>query len=124
MDRTLGAGNMPNVIDHLLGRWVIKTDLEAIKDEVQNLDPDLSQDDYAFQVAVLLMAAALVTGPDVSRLASFTKYPATFVAEISQRMRGAGLWKDGSVESGTGSTGMSGERLLFGWTYWLARVGW
>jgi uncharacterized protein YodC (DUF2158 family) len=63
------------------------------------LDPDLSQDDYAFQGAVLLMVAALVTGPDVSRLACFTKYPATFVAEISQRMRGAGLWKDGSVES-------------------------
>jgi len=78
----------------------MKNDLEVIKAEVQKIDPDLNPDgdEYSFKVAVVLMAAALVTGPDVVRLAAFTKYPAVFVAEIDQRMRAAGLWKDGGVE--------------------------
>jgi len=80
----------------------MKNDRESIKVEVQKIDPDLNpdEDEDAFKVAVVLMAAALVTGPDVVRLATFTKYPAVFVAEIDQRMRAAGLWKDGGVEGG------------------------
>jgi hypothetical protein len=76
----------------------MKPDLDAIKEQVQIFDPGLKPDDYAFQAAVILMAAASVTGPYVERISCFTKYHPTLVAEISQRMREAGLWTDDWIE--------------------------
>ena len=43
----------------------MKPDLDDIKEQVQIFDPGLKPDDYAFQAAVILMAAASVTGPYV-----------------------------------------------------------
>jgi hypothetical protein len=68
--------------------------LEEIKNEIQQLDPILTQDDPVFQTAVVLLAAAFATGPDTGRLVTFTGYPERFVATISERMRQFGFWTD------------------------------
>jgi len=43
-----------------------------IKEEIRKLDPALETDEHVFQVAVVLMAAAFVTGPNTQRLSVFT----------------------------------------------------
>jgi hypothetical protein len=78
-------------------KGVKNVSVDVIKEEVQLLDPNLDQDEYGFQAAVVLMSAAFVTGPDTESLAAFTGYPASFVAEISRRMHHAGVWRDGAV---------------------------
>ena len=42
--------------------------VDEIKEEVQLLDPNLDEDDDGFQVAVVLMSAAFVTGPNTEGL--------------------------------------------------------
>lgn len=72
--------------------------LDVIKQEIRNLDPELKEHDRGFRIAVVLMAAAFVTGPDVERLSDFTGY-AGLVADISKRMHQARLWESGVVRS-------------------------
>jgi hypothetical protein len=72
---------------------------DVVKEEVQLLDPILDMNEFGFQAAVILMSAALVTGPNTESLAAFTGYPAHLVAEISDRMHQAGLWGDGEAKS-------------------------
>lgn len=76
-----------------------KLSMDVIKEEVQLLDPDLEVNEFGFQVAVVLISAALVTGPNTESLIAFTGYPAHLVAEISDRMHKAELWRNGTVES-------------------------
>jgi hypothetical protein len=76
-----------------------KLSVDVIKEEVQLLDPDLEVNEFGFQVAVVLISAALVTGPNTESLVAFTGYPAHLVAEISDRMHKAELWRNGTVES-------------------------
>lgn len=73
--------------------------LDVIKEEVQRIDPELDKDDDEFQTAVVLMAAAFVTGPHTESLAAFTGYPGHLVADISRRMHKSGLWAHGVVKS-------------------------
>ena len=73
--------------------------LNVIKEEVRRLDPKLRSDELGFQAAVILMAAALVKGPNTEPLASFTGYPTGVVADISKRMHEAGLWENGTVKT-------------------------
>jgi hypothetical protein len=73
--------------------------LDVINDEIRRLDPGLETDEHAFQVAVVLMAAAFVTGPDMKRLSIFTGFAAWMIADISKRMYQAGLWESGKVEA-------------------------
>jgi len=74
--------------------------LDVIKEEIRKLDPGLESDDeHAFQTAVVLMAAAFVTGPNTLRLSVFTGFPASLIADISKRMHRAGLWESGIVET-------------------------
>jgi hypothetical protein len=73
--------------------------LDVIKDQIRQLDPELETDEHAFQVAVVLMAAAFVTGPNTKRLSAFTGLPASMIADISKRMHQAGLWENGVVDA-------------------------
>ena len=77
---------------------MIANKLEVITDEVRRLDPDLDPSDSEFQLAVILMAAAFVTGPNTDQIASFTGYHPQIVADVSKRMHEAGLWEDGVVK--------------------------
>jgi hypothetical protein len=74
-------------------------DLDVIKEEISRMDPELETDEHAFQVAVVLMAAAFVTGPNTQRLSAFTGYPASMIADISKRMHQARLWESGTVKT-------------------------
>lgn len=95
--------------------------VDVIKGEVQLLDPNLDINEFRFQTAVILMSAALVTGPNTECLAEFTGYPAHLVAEISDRMHHAGLWGDGEVKS---DHWFKGERWTAGiWTDCLVAEG-
>lgn len=78
---------------------MIANKLEVITDEVRRLDLELDPSDSGFQLAVILMAAAFVTGPDIERIASFTGHPRQMVADVSRRMHEAGLWEKGVVKS-------------------------
>lgn len=71
--------------------------LEEIKSIVSELDPDLDPGGPEFRTAVIVMAAAVVVGPQVDRLVQFTGYSVMFVADIAQRMRAHGLWSDHEV---------------------------
>lgn len=95
--------------------------VDVIREEVQLLDPTLDRNDLAFRVAVVLMSAAFVTGPDTESLAAFTGYPLGFVSEISGRMHQAGLWSDGTVNS---DHWLRGEKWTLGiWTDSLVAEG-
>ena len=95
--------------------------IDVIKQEVQKLDPSLDQNDFGFRAAVVLMAAAFVTGPNVENLAAFTGYPLSLVTEISDRMHQAGLWRDGAVNS---DHWFRGEKWTQGiWTDCLVAAG-
>jgi hypothetical protein len=104
------------------GKSDMKTvDVDVIKKEVQLLDPSSHQNNIGFRVAVVLMSAALVTGPDTESLAAFTGYPPNWVAEISQRMHRAGLWRDSEVNS---DHWYRGKKWTAGiWTDSLVAVG-
>ena len=73
--------------------------LDEIEQELKKLDPELDPLGPAFQSAVVLMAAAFVTGPNLAHLAFFTGYPYGFVSKISQRMHLAHLWENGEAKS-------------------------
>jgi hypothetical protein len=95
--------------------------LEVIKREVQQLDPNLDQNDFGFHAAVVLMSAAFVTGPDTESLTAFTGYPPSLVTEISARMLQVGLWRDGVVKS---DHWFRGEKWTAGiWTDCLVAEG-
>jgi hypothetical protein len=95
--------------------------VDAIKKEGQLLDPSLDQNNVGFRVAVVVMSAALVTGPDTESLATSTSYAPNWVTEISQRMHRAGLSRDGKVNS---DHWYRGKKLTEGvWTDSLVAVG-
>jgi hypothetical protein len=95
--------------------------VDLIKQEIQQLDPTLDQNDFGFRTAVVLMSAAFVTGPNRESLTAFTGYPPSLVAEISDRMHQAGLWRDGAVNS---DHWFRGEKWTAGiWTDCLVAEG-
>jgi hypothetical protein len=73
--------------------------LDAIKEQIRILDPELPEDDPGFQIAVVLLAAWLVTGPDIDGLFAFTGYSREMVSDISKRMHEARLWESGRVKT-------------------------
>ena len=68
--------------------------LARIKAGILQLDPDLNEACDLFCVAVLLIAAALISGPWVDRIVDLTGYSRTFVSAVARRMRGSNLWAD------------------------------
>jgi hypothetical protein len=73
--------------------------LVLVRKELERLDPALeghdTEDDY--RAGVVLLAAMWVTGPDIDDLTTFTGYDRTFIAQISLRMRKAGLWEESTL---------------------------
>jgi hypothetical protein len=104
----------PKFFEILDGIGVKKVSVDEIKEEVQRLDPNKNEDEHGFQVAVVLMSAAFVTGPDTETLAAFTGYRASFIAEISRRMHQAGKWRDGFVRT---DHWFNGEKWTVG--FWI-----
>ena len=95
--------------------------LILIKEGIRELDPKLESDDPAFAIAVILMAAAFVTGPDSDRLVSFTGYPPGVVADVSRRMHEAGLWERDTVKT---DHWFDGDKLTVGfWADTLVAEG-
>jgi hypothetical protein len=70
--------------------------LNLIKSTVLWLDPYLRSQNVAFKVAVVLIGAAFV-GPSTEKLVAFTGYSRPFIAHISRRMHGCGLWANDRV---------------------------
>lgn len=71
--------------------------LEQIKDEVRRVNPFALEEEPDPQIATVLIAAAFFVGPHIDRLATFTGYPRSFIADISCRMHDSGLWAEGKV---------------------------
>jgi hypothetical protein len=101
-----------------------KITLEIIKKEVEKLDPALAgaENDEAYQVAVILLSAAFVEGPNVDRLVKFTGYSRDFIADISRRMHGSGLWENGFVHDDHWFRGDRYATMIF-WTDTFVATG-
>jgi hypothetical protein len=70
--------------------------LPLIMFELQRINvPGLYEKD--FPVAIVLIAAGLLVGPDVERLITLTGFPREFVERIAQNMFACGLWEQGHV---------------------------
>jgi len=72
-----------------------KLDLDYIHREVKRLDPKLGEHTDTFATAVCLLAAALVVGPNVRRVARFTGYHVPFVKSRFERLRKQGVIRRG-----------------------------
>ena len=70
-------------------------DLQFVMDTLLELDPSLngSEPGQTYNTALVVLSA-LTCGPDIRRLAAFTRLPEAFVAAIRQRMVRAELWTD------------------------------
>ena len=66
--------------------------LRQIENIVHKMDPDVSSDDDAYQVAIIILAA-LQVGANIRRIAHFTGYLIREVAEIGRRLRANGVWR-------------------------------
>ena len=100
--------------------------LEVIKDDIICLDPTLAgkEDTEGFRAAVLVFSAACL-GADVDVLIAFTGYARDFVARVSQRMRGCGLWDEGFVNDDWYIEGKFQDQIIppVFWTHVLAAQG-
>jgi hypothetical protein len=78
-----------------------RIDLQFVKDTLREIAPDLNEKDSAgtYNTAQVVVAA-LHCGPDIERLATFTRLPRPFIATIRRRMIEAELWTDLGVRSG------------------------
>lgn len=70
--------------------------VEALRQQVQSLDPDLHTDSPTFSAAVLLLAAAEI-GQNVDRLARYTGLRRDFVARCARRLCDNGVWRNGNI---------------------------
>jgi len=66
--------------------------LKQLLDETHRLDPMLSEKDDAFKCAVILLTAAVVTGPNIKKVAKFTKYHESLVRRFVDNFRKDKLW--------------------------------
>jgi hypothetical protein len=73
--------------------------MRILEDKILRMDPLLDRHDIDVQLAIVVVAAAFITGPDVDRLINFTGYLRKFVTDISQRMHAAGRWENGIAHS-------------------------
>ena len=98
--------------------------MEKKKKEVEKLDNDMEgeENDEAYKVAVILLPAAYVEGPNVDRLVKFTSYSRDFIAGISRRMHGSGLWENGFVHDDHWFRGDRYATMIF-WTDTLVATG-
>jgi len=71
--------------------------IDTIRREIIRLDPKLSPDDDSYKAAVILLASGVVVGPNIKRLAKFTRYPRLKVAKFSKRLREQGVWRGAKV---------------------------
>lgn len=71
--------------------------LAFIEDVVRQLN--VAPDDKGFRTAVVLVTAALLTGPDIDELVVLTHYPRQFVEDISRWMHASGRWTNGAVDA-------------------------
>ncbi len=58
------------------------------------MDPKLARGDRGFQIAVLMVAGALIVGPFVRRLVKLTGYSNALVRQVCRNMRKSRLWTD------------------------------
>ena len=74
--------------------------LQVVKETLLEIDPSLVGNEVSasYHTAVVVLSA-LTCGPDVVRLAKFTKLPREFIATIHQRMIRAGIWTELEVFS-------------------------
>lgn len=68
-----------------------RASLRQIETFLRGLDPDFEHDVTGFECAVVLLAARQL-GTELELLRSFTSYPMPLLNQISDRMRGSGLW--------------------------------
>jgi len=66
--------------------------LKRLVNEVRHLDSRLSEKEDAFKCAVILLAAALVTGPNIKKVSKFTKYHESIVRRFVDNFRKDKLW--------------------------------
>ena len=72
---------------------VEQTDLQFVKKSLSELGFDGGTPDEQY-LTTLVLASALVCGPETAPLAELTQLPADFVEAIRQRMIQAGLWTE------------------------------
>lgn len=70
--------------------------IEALRQQVESLNPELQSESSTFQAAVLLLAASEI-GQNVERLARYTGLQRDFVAKCARRLCDNGAWRDGQV---------------------------
>ena len=70
--------------------------LAEIKKIVKEFDPKLDQSSDTFKVAVILLTAALVTGPNTVRVRKFTGYKSKFVDQTAHYFRRNKMWIGGN----------------------------
>ena len=66
--------------------------LERLVKEVHHLDPKLSEEDDAFKCAVILLTAAIVTGPNIAKVSKFCQYPKSLVRRFATNFRNSEIW--------------------------------
>ncbi|KKK66826.1 hypothetical protein LCGC14_2960160, partial [marine sediment metagenome] len=59
---------------------------------VHRLDPKLSKEEDGFKCAVVLMTAALATGPNIVKVSKFCGYPRTLVRRFATNLRASRIW--------------------------------
>lgn len=70
--------------------------LNFIKREVERIDLGVKPEDDEYKIAVVLLSSLRV-GPNIKRLAKYTKYPRSIIAEFSKNLRKSGIWRGGKI---------------------------
>lgn len=65
--------------------------LDRIKKEVIRLDKTIDPNSEAFKTAVILLSSAVV-GPNVKKIAKFSKLPRPLISEKAKNLRKGGVW--------------------------------
>jgi|SRR5882724_6174480 len=69
-----------------------------IKRELLKIDPSLTADDSGFRAQVI-MVSSLQVGPNIRKLAAFTKYPISEITKISRNLRKNQVWRGSKVHA-------------------------
>ena len=70
--------------------------LQSMRDDIRNMDENLTEDSYTFQAAMVLLASELV-GPYVDRITTFLGYPPGLVQVMAGRLFEAKVWEGDEV---------------------------
>ena len=70
--------------------------IERVRAEVKRMDPNVDENSSEFRSAVILLSA-LVVGPRVREVATFTGYKYRDVAERFRRLRASGVVRQGQL---------------------------